>query len=216
MKRNLYKLINEQFSISDINFEHDEQEYNVNIFNKEANHPYLQKILDGTVTESEIKELNSLIGVAAPKNKTELKKIIRFYSSRYSKDSLNWLSVSGITNMSKLFENSKYNGDIGKWDTSNVTDMSCMFYHASKFNQKIDRWDVSSVTDMSYMFQFAYNFNQPIGKWDVSNVINMKNMFLFAKSFDQDISKWNISDKTNIDDMFFNCNIYRRHKPKKA
>ena len=44
----------------------------------------------------------------------------------------------------------------------------------------------------------------------------MKNMFLFAKSFDQDISKWNISDKTNIDDMFFNCNIYRRHKPKKA
>ena len=69
---------------------------------------------------------------------------------------------------------------------------------------------------MSYMFQFAYNFNQPIGKWDVSNVINMKNMFLFAKSFDQDISKWNISDKTNIDDMFFNCNIYRRHKPKKA
>ena len=133
MNNYIQKLIKEQFNISDLDFS-DEQEYSNNIFNKEYNHPYYYKVLDKTITEYEIKELDSLVGVAAPKNKDELMEIIKFYSKKYSKHSLNWLDVSGITDMSNLFKDTKYNGDISKWDTSNVTDMSYMFCAAKNFN----------------------------------------------------------------------------------
>ena len=126
-------MLKEQFSISDLDFNDDNNEYN-NIFNKIFTHPYYQKILDGTITRNEISELNSLISIATPKNKNELRKIIEFYSNNYPENSLNWLDVSRITDMSHLFENTKYNGDISKWDTSNVTDMSYMFNSAKKFN----------------------------------------------------------------------------------
>ena len=151
MNNYIQKLIKEQFNISDLDFS-DEQEYSNNIFNKEYNHPYYYKVLDKTITEYEIKELDSLVGVAAPKNKDELMEIIKFYSKKYSKHSLNWLDVSGITDMKNLFDCSEYNGDISKWDTSNVIVMSRMFFWADKFNQPIGNWDVSSVTDMSDMF----------------------------------------------------------------
>ena len=127
MNKYIQKLIKEQFNISNIDFSDDEQEYDVNIFNKEYNHRYYYKVLNGIATYNEIKELNSLINVAIPKDKDELRKIIDFYSKKYSKQSLNWINVSGITDMSHLFENTKYDGDISKWDTSNVTDMSYMF-----------------------------------------------------------------------------------------
>ena len=127
MNKYIQRLIKEQFSISDLDFSDDEQEYNTNIFNKNIANPYYQKILDGTVTKSEIKIMNSWAGITKPKDKDELRKIIKFYSENHSKSSLNWLDISGITDMSHLFENTKYNGDISKWDTSNVTDMSHMF-----------------------------------------------------------------------------------------
>ena len=184
MNKYIQKLIKEQFSISDLDFSDDDQGYSTNIFSKDYNHPYYHKVLNGTITESEIKELNSLVGVAIPKDKDELRKIIEFYSKNYTKDSLNWLNVSGITDMSKLFSGeisfknrNKYNGDISKWDTSNVTDMSYMFQYAKEFNQPIGSWDVSNVTNMSYMLCNAENFNQDISRWDVSNVTYMKEMF---------------------------------------
>ena len=133
MKRNLYKLISEQFSISDLDFSDDEEECN-DIFYKRWNHPYYYKILDDLASEKEIKELNSLDCVATPKNKNELWNVINFYSENYPEYSLNWLDVSGITDMSNLFKDTKYNGDISKWDTSNVTDMSYMFCAAKNFN----------------------------------------------------------------------------------
>ena len=74
---------------------------------------------------------------------------------KYAEHSLNWLNISGITDMKELFECSDYNGDISKWDTSNVTDMYDMFYNAEKFNQPIGDWDVSSVTNMNRMFYLA-------------------------------------------------------------
>ena len=67
--------LKEQFSLSDLDFSDNDQEYGVNIFNKEANHPYYYKVLDGTITKDEINELDSLVGVAAPKDKNEFKKI---------------------------------------------------------------------------------------------------------------------------------------------
>ena len=134
MDKYIQKLIREQFNINDLDFSDDDQEYNANIFNKEFNHPYYKKVLDGTVTRAEIEELNSLVSVGIPENKDELKNIIKFYSKNYYKYSLNWLNVSGITDMSYLFEKSEYNGDISMWDTSNVTNMENMFFVARDFN----------------------------------------------------------------------------------
>ena len=85
----------------------------MNIFNKKLdNHPYYKKVLKGKIKENEIEELDSLVGVAAPDNKNELMKIINFYSKNYPTHPLNWLDVSGITDMSKLFS--------GKLGTINI------------------------------------------------------------------------------------------------
>ena len=69
MNKYIQRLIKEQFSINDLDFSDDEQEYGINIFNKEVNHRYYYKVLDGTVTREEINELNSLVGAAIPKDK---------------------------------------------------------------------------------------------------------------------------------------------------
>ena len=164
-------------------------------------------MLDGTATEREIKELNSLVDVVVPKDKDELKKVTEFYSEYYPEDSLNWLDVSMITDMSELFSGNifyrnMYNGDISKWNTSNVTDMNHMFYYAVKFDQPISNWDTSNVKDMNNMFCNALRFNQHIDNWDVSCVIDMNNMFNYADKFNQNISNWDVSNVINMYGMF--------------
>ena len=204
MNKYIQKLINEQFNIGNMDLNRNMQKRNTNIFNKAFIHPYYQNILDDTATKDEIKELNSLVGVVVPKNKDELKKIIEFYSLKYPKDSLNWLDVSRITDMSNLFEETKYNGNISKWDVSHVTDMSYMFlglyYDLTPFNKDISKWDVSSVTNMQGMFMNS-SFNKDISKWDVSSVTNMQDMF-YHSEFNKDISKWDVSNVENMTNIF--------------
>ena len=204
MTKFIQKLIKEQFSINDLDFSDDAQEYGTNIFNKAVIHPYYQNILDGTATKDEIKELNSLTGFVVSKNKDDLRKIIEFYSLKYPKDSLNWLDVSRITDMSYLFKETKYNGNISKWDVSHVTDMSYMFlglyYDLTPFNKDISKWDVSSVTNMQGMFMNS-SFNKDISKWDVSSVTNMQDMF-YHSEFNKDISKWDVSNVENMTSIF--------------
>ena len=156
-----------------------------NIFNKDIIHPYYDKILDGIITEDEIKELNGLTSIVKVRNNDELMTIVDFYSKNYPKDSLNWLDVSRITEMTKLFQYTDYTGDISKWDVSMVENMSRMFMH-SKFDNDISQWDVSNVKNMSQMF-FHSIFNQDISQWDVSNVTDMEAMFNIS-FFDKDIS----------------------------
>ena len=127
MNKYIQRLVKEQFNISDIDFSDNEESYDVNIFNKNSNHPYYYKVLDGTATESEIKVLNSYTCAATPKNKEEVQKIISYYSEQYPYDSLNWLDVSDITDMRNMFQSTYFTGDISKWDVSNVMDMSYMF-----------------------------------------------------------------------------------------
>ena len=87
-----------------------------------------QKILNKQkVSNNEIKQANNEIAVIKPKDVKELRKIIEFYSIYYPEDSLNWLDVSDIINMTRLFANTEYNGDISKWDVSNVKYMNSMF-----------------------------------------------------------------------------------------
>ena len=202
MNRCIQKLIQEQFNIGNMDLTNNKPKRNMSIFNKEYIHPYYYNVLDGTATKNEINELNSFGGLVTIKNKDELKKIIDFYSEKYPKDSLNWLDVSRITDMSHLFKHSLYNGDISKWDVSNVTNMNYMFYDAFYFNQPIGKWDVSNVTDMSGMFYCAYDFNQPIGKWDVSNVTDMSFMFCQAYEFNKPIRNWKVNKVTNMTYMF--------------
>ena len=149
---------------------------------------------------------------------------------------LNWIDVSGVTDMSFLFNFTEYldylqakhfrdqypfNCDISKWDVSNVKDMEGMFSVCTEFNQDISNWNVSNVKDMEGMFRFAKKFNQAIGKWDVSNVKLFNTMFFSASSFNQDISNWKINqdaDVFNMEDpnlaLFNGCPIKDEFKPK--
>ena len=58
----------------------------------------------------------------------ELKKVIHYFIDQFGNNcNLNWIDVSNITDMSRLFLQSSFNGDISEWDVSNVTDMSNIF-----------------------------------------------------------------------------------------
>jgi len=124
-------------------------------------------------------------------------------ASAINGDDITTCDVSGVTDMSSLFERAtNFNQNIGGWDTSKVLTINRMFLGATNFNQNIGSWDTSGVTDMSYVFSDATNFNQDIGGWDTSNVTNMTYMFEDARAFNQDIGGWDTSSVSTMDSMF--------------
>ena len=208
------KIISEQFNINDLDFNEEPDEYDVNIFNKELvdSQSVFSRIYNKLeVSADEIEQLDNYVAAVKMHNNSELSAVIKFYSSAYSTHSLNWLDVSEIVTMSRMFILSTYNGDISKWDVSNVTDMSYMFTY-SFFNKNISEWDVSNVTNMSYMFDHS-KFNKIISQWDVSHVTDMQNMFS-GSSFNHNISKWDVSNVKKHQYMFLNCPIKIKYKPK--
>jgi surface protein len=74
-----------------------------------------------------------------------------------------------------------FNGAIGNWDVSGVNNMTAMFQSAAAFNQPLN-WDTSAVTNMFRMFRAATAFNQDISAWDVSQVSNFGG-FMAGKTF---------------------------------
>ena len=133
-------------------------------------------------------------------DKDHLKKLIdKAIEKNGLKSDLNFIDVSKVTDMSKMFCESQFDGDISRWNVSNVTDMSGMFWD-SQFNGDISQWNVSKVTDMSRMF-WESQFNGDISQWNVSNVDNMDHMFCYSR-FNGDISKWNVSNVTDMNSMF--------------
>jgi surface protein len=128
----------------------------------------------------------------------------------FNQDIGSW-NVSGVTNMSSMFQNTSFNQNIGNWNVSGVTNMSSMFLSSSVFNNggsdSINNWNTSNVTNMSSMFQNCYIFNQNIGSWNVSKVTNMQNMFSSNASnqFNQNIGSWNVSKVTNMSGIFRSC-----------
>ena len=119
---------------------------------------------------------------------------------------INTWDVSGITDMSGLFESqTEFNSEIGNWDVSNVLTMENMFRSARTFNQDIGQWDVGQVKNMEKMFLNAALFNKDIGNWSTDNVTNMADMFNGTRVFNQDIGQWNVSSVTTMANMFYNA-----------
>ena len=198
MHKHLYKLVNEQFSISDLDFS-DDTDNDVNIFSKDildVDEIYDKIDNDILLQNNEITQLERCVSVYKVAHEIDLSLIVGYYCKYFNEFSLNWLDVSGIDDMSYMFNDKNYKGDISKWDVSNVKTMNRMF-DSSPFNGDISKWDVSNVRDMSYMF-IKSAFNNDISMWNVSNVKNMRCMFA-SSPFNHDISQW---DVTNVKDMF--------------
>ena len=203
MYTNIKKLIKEQFNINDIDFTGDAYDGDANIFNKYVIDP--QKIFDTMMddkmpTNTEIEYLRDVASIFKPPTDENLYLLVRYYSKYYPDEPLNWLDVSDVKNMRRLFYYTDCTGDISKWDVSNVTNMSYMFYH-SVFNGDIGEWDVSNVRTMSSMFAGNLKFNKNISKWDVSKVKDMRTMF-YNSRFNCNISEWDVSSVTDMSYMF--------------
>ncbi len=114
-------------------------------------------------------------------DKEHLKRLVQEHINLYGLEcDLNHLDVSGVTDLSCLFEQSTFNGNISEWDVSNVTNMYGLF-QISSFNGDITKWNTSKVTNMSRMFNSSF-FNGDLSQWDVANVTSMEAMFCSAQS----------------------------------
>ena len=156
MNSYIRKIINEQFNISNMDF--NTKMNKQNIFNKSGIYGYdfYNKILNMEYIDiNEVKYMNDEVSTVIPNNEEELRFIVKYYSKYYSTQSLNWLNVSNITNMDEMFASSRYHGDISKWDVSNVTSMNQMFFWTIFFDCDISGWNVSNVTSMFSMFCFS-------------------------------------------------------------
>ena len=223
MNSYIQKLIREQFSIDDIDFNDDTDiGADSNIFNKVAVDPndvLYHKIIpliryrscEGPTYE-EICELNHVTSAIKVYDINDLRHAVLFYQAYYPNDSMNWIDVSEMTDMSTLFKYTLYNGDISRWDVHNVVDMESMFM-SSVFDTDISEWDVSNVRKMDYMFAQS-KFNKDISAWDIKNVKDMSFMFMLSE-FNQDISEWDVSHVILYENIFYGCSTSEEHKPLK-
>jgi len=125
-----------------------------------------------------------------PKDKTELRKIIKKRLEKDKNAYLNDIDVSNIIDMKWLFDKlDPHNIDISEWNMSNVTMTRGMFYKCENFNCDLSNWDVSNIINMRSMFYGCKNFNCDLSNWNVSNVKIMSWIFEGCTSLKK-LPKW--------------------------
>lgn len=135
---------------------------------------------------------------------------------------LNCIDVSNICFFYELFKNySLYYGikdlDVSCWDMSNAETCMSMFENCADFNCDLSNWNVSECSDLSNMFKGCYKFNADLSSWDVSSCEDFKGMFSYCDSFNCDLSNWNVGNGVYFKHMFFKCdNLSYLNKIKKA
>ena len=126
-----------------------------------------------------------------------------FYRSPFMGDISGW-NVSHVRCMRGMFEQSKFTTQfqplgLSRWDVSGVTDMSRMF-NRSAFDGDLSQWKFPALRSASNMFAYA-SFNGDIADWDVSQLQNMQGMFRYSV-FKGDLSRWCVANATDLWDMF--------------
>ncbi len=114
----------------------------------------------------------------------------------------NW-NMSGVVNMSSMFDGGSINQNLSSWDMSTVENIFSMFRGCGSYNnggQPLDWSDSSSLLVCSSLFRQCAVFNQPIFL-DTSNASSFNAMFLQAVSFDQSLNL-RIDSLNSMADMF--------------
>jgi len=168
---------------------------------------------NGDIDDNEGRPLDWEMGEVSNLYNTEM----MFYNATSFNQDISTWDVSGVTNMTSMFERAySFNngGEALDWTMAEIDSplerTAKMFYLAISFNQDISSWNMSGVTDISEMFRGAYLFNQNISSWDVSNVYNMFGVFYGATSFNQNISSWDVSSVTRMANMFYNATSFNQ------
>ena len=153
-----------------------------------------------------------------PKDKFELRDILKERLAKDKNANLNDIDVSQITDMGwkgfrankGLFEDlDPHDIDISEWNVSKCTNMNSMFCSCENFNCDLSNWDVSNVTNMGIMFDGCENFTgKGLENWNVKNVVDMRVMFSGCTNFNCDLSNWDVSNVTNMEFMFYYCDNF--------
>ena len=165
-----------------------------------------------------------------------IKKIVIDSILKFGYDAdLNFIDVSGVTSLNRMFRisrlnNERINCDISRWDVSNVTEFSYMLLYCSEFKCDLSEWDVSSgklfaemftstqidfdvskwdmsnAEDTSGMFSYCYKFKgKGLEKWKTNSLKACSSMFCSCEKIDPDFSDWDVSNVTRFDFMFEDC-----------
>ena len=138
-------------------------------------------------------------------NNLTLWRDVRTEISKLGKDAnINYMDVSGITNMYSLFYGTGFCGDVSLWNVGNVRIMENMFAH-TKFNGDLSLWDTKRLKNATGMFRNS-SFNSDISEWNVSNLRYMDMMFANTP-FNHDISGWQLHKPIDMSNMFWGCDI---------
>ena len=125
-----------------------------------------------------------------PKDKFELREILRERLAKDKDADLNDIDVSQIDDMG----------------LRGFPDDNGLFEDLDPGNIKIDKWDVSNVKNMHNTFIGCTKFNCNLSKWDVSNVQNMVTMFYGCEKFEgKGLENWNPVKCKDMSYMFLGC-----------
>ena len=164
------------------------------------------------------------VKLECPKNKNELRKILKERLAKDKNADLNDIDVSQITDMGPIKTLNSYgeihtylfqdldphNIDISQWDVSNVTNMECLFYGCENFDCDLSNWNVKNVENTSFMFGRCENFKgNGLEKWKFLKLNNSRSMFSGCKNFDCNLSNWDMSNVTDMHQMFFKCKKFK-------